>query len=149
GLQALTLVLFLPWLPTALRQLLNWPVATEHPAFLAALPDLGRYLVFGRTVQVSDVWPGLLGAAVLLVLALRRRGQTITPLIWLPVPAALTLAFGLLTDAFSKFLIVATPAAVLLMGHGLAGLPVKMLEIPRPRSDASPARDAGRRLLFL
>src|SRR6185295_19363733 len=85
----------------------------------------------------------------LLLLALRRRGQTITPLIWLLVPAALTLAFGLLTDAFSKFPVVAVPAACLLLGHGLAALPESMFRITPCDAEAPAARRYGRRLLFL
>ena len=148
GLQAATLVLFLPWLPTAYHQLTNWPAATEHLPFLTALPDLWRYLVFGRTIDTAAAWAGLAGAAVLLVLGLRRRGQTITPLIWLLVPAALTLGFGLLTDAFSKFLVVAAPAACLLLGHGLAGLPTSLFTAVPGAAD-KPARRYGRRLLWI
>jgi mannosyltransferase len=147
GLQALTLVLFLPWLPTAIRQLTTWLAATQHPAFLAALADLWRYLVFGRTVDTISAGAGLLGAAILLLFALRRRGQTITPLIWLLVPSALTVAFGLLTEAFSKFLLVATPAACLLLGHGLAALPASLVtSLPRAAAGEAPTRALGRRL---
>jgi len=153
GLQAAALILFLPWLPTAVHQLLNWPAATAHPPFFTALADLWRYLVFGRTVDTASVWAGLIGAAILLLFALRRRGQTITPLIWLFVPAALTLGFGLLTDAFSKFLLVAVPAACLLLGHGLVGLPANLFVLP-PATPAStpagrkPAPRYGQRMLF-
>ncbi len=59
GLQAVTLVLFLPWLPTAYHQLTTWPAATQHPPFLSALADLWRYLVLGRTVDTTTVWPAL------------------------------------------------------------------------------------------
>ena len=149
GLQAATFILFLPWLPTAIHQLSTWPAATEHPPFLTALPDLWRYLVVGRTLELSASWPALIGGAILLLLALRRRGQTITPLIWLLVPAALTLAFGLLTDAFSKFLIVAVPAACLLLGHGLAGLPASLLRWPTPTNAAPPVRRYVQRLGWL
>ena len=79
-------MLFLPWLPTAIHQLTTWPAAIEHPPFLTALPDLWRYLVVGRTLDLNAAWPALIGGAILLLLALRRRGQTITPLIWLLVP---------------------------------------------------------------
>ena len=147
GLQAVTLILFLPWLPTALHQLTTWPAATQHPPFLAATADLWRYLVFGRTISTGEASAGLLGAALLLVFALRRRGQTITPFIWLLVPSALTLAFGLLTDAFSKFLLVAAPAICLLLGHGLAALPASLLRpAPRAASSETAGRQYGRRL---
>jgi mannosyltransferase len=149
GLQAATLVLFLPWLPTAVHQLLNWPAATEHPALLAALPDLWRYLVVGRTLELGSAWPALIGGAILVLLAFRRRGQSITPLIWLLVPAALTLAFGLLTEAFSKFLIVAVPAACLLMGHGLVGLPASLFTIAPRDSEGPSLQHYARRLGWL
>jgi hypothetical protein len=124
ALQGLTLLLILPWLPTALRQLTTWPVERAAQSFWIAVLDLVRYLVVGRTLPTGDAGWGLVGAAVLLVFALRRRGQTITPLLWLMVPSALTLGFGLLTEAFSKFLLVAVPAVCLLLGSGLAAVPL-------------------------
>jgi mannosyltransferase len=150
GLQAATLIIFVPWLPTAYHQLTNWPAVTEHPPFLTALADLWRYLVFGRTVATGEVVVGLVGAAVLLLFALRRRGQTITPLIWLLAPSALTLAFGLLTDAFSKFLLVAVPAACLLLGHGLMAVPASLLSpLPRAGSAGPTLRQYGRRFAWV
>jgi mannosyltransferase len=124
GWQALALVLYLPWLPAAIRQLTTWPAGREFQPLSAALLDLGRYLAFGRTLPTTAALAGLAGAAVLLLFGLRRRGQTITPLLWLLLPAGLTLAFGLLSEAFAKFLLVAVPAVCLLLGQGLAALPV-------------------------
>jgi hypothetical protein len=123
ALQGATLALFLPWLPTALRQLTSWPAERVALPFWSALPELTRYLIFGRTLPAAEAALGLAGAGVLLVFALRRRGQTITPLIWLLLPAALTLSFELLTEPFAKFLLVAVPAACLLLGQGLAAMP--------------------------
>ena len=124
GWQTLTAALYLPWAATAWRQLTTWPAERAAPAPGAALLDLSRYLAFGRTLPTSAALAGLAGAAVLLGLGLRRRGQTITPLLWLVVPAGLTLSLGLLTEAFAKFLLVAVPALCLLVGHGLAAVPV-------------------------
>jgi hypothetical protein len=124
ALQAAALALFRPWLPVALRQLTSWPAERAALPFWSALPELARYLVFGRTLPAAEAGLGLLGAAALLAFGLRRRGQTITPLIWLALPAALTLGFGLLTEPFAKFLLVAVPAACLLLGQGLAAIPV-------------------------
>jgi mannosyltransferase len=121
GWQAITLALFLPWLPAAYRQLITWPATRESHPFLAALADMTRFLAFGRTIKTEEVIFGLIMVGILLLLGLRRGGQTITPLLWLVVPAGLTLAFGLLTDAFSKFLLVAVPPMCLLLGNGLAG----------------------------
>lgn len=123
ALQAAALVLFLPWLPTALRQLSAWPAERAAQPFVLALLDLARYLTFGRTLPTAAAGLGLLGALILLAFGLRRRGQTITPALWLLVPAALTLGLGLLTEAFAKFLLVAVPPTVLLLGQGLAAMP--------------------------
>jgi hypothetical protein len=120
GLQLFTLLLFAPWLPIAYRQLTTWPAAREFQPFLSALAETGRYLAFGRTIPTEQMWGALIGVGVLLILSLRRGGQTITPFLWLVVPAGLTLAFGLLTEAFSKFLLVAAPPLCLLLGNGLA-----------------------------
>ncbi len=119
GLQAITLALFLPWLPTAYRQVMTWPAAREAHPFFAALADTTRFLVFGRTIKTEEVIFGLVIVGVLLLLGLRRGGQTIMPLLWLVVPAGLTLGFGLLSEAFSKFLLVAVPPLCLLLGNGL------------------------------
>jgi len=124
-LQALTLLLFLPWLPAALRQITTWPADRSALPFLGQLADLVRYLLFGRTLPTLEAIWGMLGAALLFVFALRRRGQTITPLLWLLVPVALTLALGLLTEPFSKFLLAAVPALCVLLGNGLAAIPVR------------------------
>jgi len=127
GLQLLTLLLFAPWLSTAYRQLTTWPAAREFHPFVSALADVTRYLAFGRTVPTEQVWIVLVGVGLLLALGLMRGGQTITPFLWLAVPAGLTLALGLLTEAFSKFLLVAVPPLCLLIGNGLAGPKVRGL----------------------
>jgi hypothetical protein len=121
GLQAVTLLLFLPWLPTAYRQLTTWPAAREFQPFASALAEVTRYLAFGRTLTPQEAGLGVGAAAVLLVLGLWRGGQTITPLFWLIIPAGLTLAFGLLSETFSKFLLVVVPALCLLVGNSVGG----------------------------
>lgn len=121
GLQLLTFLLFTPWLPTAYRQLTSWPAARESHPLVSALADVARYLAIGRTLPTGQVEMALVCVGLLLVIGLARGGQTITPFLWLAVPAGLTLAFGLLTEAFSKFLLVAAPALCLLLGNGLAG----------------------------
>ncbi len=119
GLQFFTLLLFTFWLPIALRQLTTWPATRASPSFFSALADTARYLALGRTIPTEQVWLALIAVGVLLLLGLRRGGQTITPLLWLAVPAGLTLAFGLLTEAFAKFLLVAVPPLCLLLGNGV------------------------------
>ncbi len=122
ALQAGALALFAPWLPTALHQVINWPSAHGYLPFGQALAGAARWLTLGPTIDAASAWPGLLGVAVLFVLALRRRGQTITPLLWLAIPAGLTLGLGLFSEAFAKFLLVSVPALCLFLGHGAASL---------------------------
>ncbi|HLE29621.1 MAG TPA: glycosyltransferase family 39 protein [Anaerolineales bacterium] len=126
GLQLVTFLLFIPWLPAAYRQLTTWPSAREFHPFFSALAEAARFLAFGRTIKTDEVRLALAGVGVLLLLGLWRGGQTITPLIWLVVPTGLTVGFGLLGEAFSKFLLVAVPPLCLMMGNGL-------VIMPRPR----------------
>lgn len=137
GLQVAVLVIYLPWLPNAYRQLTGWPAAREfHPLWQSFL-DLFRYLAFGRTLPTAEALWGLAAVAGLVLLGLWRSAGSSGPmsrpaprpsaaypslLVWLLVPAGLTLAFGLLTEAFSKFLLVAVPALCLLLG-GAVGRP--------------------------
>ena len=68
GLQAITLALFLPWLPTAYRQVMTWPAAREAHPFFATLADTTRFLAFGRTIKTEEVIFGLVIVGVLLLL---------------------------------------------------------------------------------
>mgnify|MGYP000846219403 CR=1 FL=1 len=137
SVQAAVLLLYLPWLPNAYRQLTGWPAAREfHPLWQSFL-DLFRYLAFGRTLPTAEALWGLAAVAGLALLGLWRSAGSSGPmsrpapqpsaaylslLVWLLVPAGLTLAFGLLTEAFSKFLLVAVPALCLLLGGAVGAL---------------------------
>jgi len=82
---------------------------------------VARYLAFGRTIPTEQVLAALAlgGAALLWGLVrggVRRSGVAGA---WLLIPVGLTLAFGLLSDAFSKFLLVAVPPVCLLLAYGL------------------------------
>lgn len=116
--QAAALLLFAPWLPTALHQLLNWPAARATTESLTLLADLGRTLWLGRMLPLAESGPLTLGLTLGLMLALavhrpRWPGGALA-LAWLAVPAGLTLALGLLTEAFAKFLLVAVPPLLVL-----------------------------------
>jgi mannosyltransferase len=121
ALQAALLLLFLPWLPVAVQQLTTWPAARQFQPFVSALADMGRYLAFGRTIQTSEVLPALALAAAVALAGIGRGGLRRSGVAagWVLIPAGLTLAFGLLSDAFSKFLLVAVPPLCLLLGYGL------------------------------
>jgi hypothetical protein len=122
-----SLLLFAPWLPTAYRHLTTWPAEREVPPTAEALAELARYLAYGRTVETAAITASLLAVGAAILFALARHGFTTgmqRALLWLLLPAGLTLALGLLTEAFAKFLLVAVPPLCVLFGAaGAAALP--------------------------
>jgi mannosyltransferase len=124
GLQAFTLLLYLPWLPVAYHQLTNWPAAREFHPFFSALADVARYLALGRTIETGAAGPALIMIGFMLLIGLFVGGlrRSLVPLFWLLIPVGLTLAFGLLSETFSKFLLVAVPPLCLLLGQAIGRL---------------------------
>ena len=130
--QAAVLLLYLPWLPTALRQVTAWPSPVQSTPFLPALATTWRWLVFGSTIETGGVIvplvvAALLASAGLLSLAmgwigkgaLRTRWRAAWLALWLGLPLFSILGLGLYREAYLKFLLVVTPAAGLLMACGL------------------------------
>jgi hypothetical protein len=132
----LALLLFLPWLPTALRQITSWPAGRAYLPFDQSLTGLTHWLTVGPTLDNAIDSALLIGVIVVLGLSLWRK-RKLEPIIWLLVPTALTVAFGLFSTVFAKFLIVAVPALCLLIGNGLAAI--------RRAADAPPESDSLRR----
>ncbi len=140
ALQAAVALLFLPWLPAAVRQLAAWPRLAQATGFLPALANTWRWLNFGPTVDIGQVILPLLVLGVLAsvgVLALligqgekpirMTRRAAVLLLLWVCLPVALMLALGLYREAYLKFLLTASPAVVLLLAVG----------VPRPVRDSS------------
>ena len=137
--QAAVGVLYLPWLPTAIRQVTTWPNPAGGAAFLPALTTTWRWLVFGPTIENGQVIVPLLVAALVVAggLAAMLAGWMGAPAphrqwtagllaLWLGLPVLLMFALGLYREAYLKFLLVATPAVTLLLACGLlAPLPPK------------------------
>lgn len=106
------LALFAPWLPTAWRQVTTWPQGGDTLALLDGVALTVRTLLFGpiRTAP-WPAWGWVMIGAVLPVLGLVafRRNRRVWPiLLALVFPVGLMFALGLLSDAFLKFLIVAS-----------------------------------------
>ena len=121
-LQFIALLLYLPWLPTAVQHLTSWPAARSRVALLEALPAVWRWLAFGPTAG-SDA--GAQWAWALLAAAGLAGGSALFAGAWLLVPAGLTLLLGLFTPAFANFLALAAPAVAILV----AVLPVCTLPL--------------------
>jgi hypothetical protein len=102
------------------RQLTTWPA--DRTGSVSPL-DLARWLGFGGTILTVEAQIGLaaLGAAfafgVISALAQRPEAQRLarSAVVWLLVPAVSTLALGLLTPTFAKFLVVAVPPLAIIV----------------------------------
>ena len=119
GLNLLLLLAFLPWLPTAVERVLHWPKGGGAIGPVAGLALTLRTLLFGPLRIVPDpLWPWLVVAGLLPLIglfALRRRPFAALAVgLWLLLPIAMMFGLGLFTDAFLKFLLVASPAWCLL-----------------------------------
>jgi mannosyltransferase len=122
-LQLVPLLVYLPWLPIAWRQLTTWPapsVSRVDNAFLS----VWRTLVLGPLAgESTNGW--LLGFGLLGLLgSLHFARKTIWPvavlfLLYLALPIGLTLV--LFKPAYLKFLLIASPALCLLLAAGLTG----------------------------
>jgi mannosyltransferase len=122
-LNTLILLAFLPWLRTAIDSLLNWPKGGVAVPFADGLVLTLGTLLFGPLRHVPEpLWPWLTAAALLPLIgifALRSRRGVVALALWLLAPIGLMFGLGLFSDAFLKFLLVASPAWCLLA----AGMP--------------------------
>jgi hypothetical protein len=127
----LTILIFLPWLPTALRQVTQWPsTGTPIPA-AEALGIIGGWFTLGITYQFVPNAVNYLPFALLILsggivgLLWQRRKTVIWPLLvpilWAGLPVALFLALGLFRPANLKFLLPAQIGFALLMGAAFGG----------------------------
>jgi mannosyltransferase len=122
-LQVVPLLLYLPWLPVAWRQLTTWPAPPPTGAD-HAWSTVWRTLVFGPAAPgVSHFWLIILGVlglvGVVRLLLERSLPRATLLLLYLGLPIALTLI--LFKPAYLKFLLVASPALCLLLALGLLG----------------------------
>lgn len=123
---------YLPWLPTAIERVLNWPKGGETVALGESFNMILRTFISGPIHDFGQVpialWQVLsLGAALTILgfgalfLAERRKSPQRTQLaattlgLWLFLPIVTMLVFGLFSEAFLKFLLVAAPAWSLLI----------------------------------
>lgn len=146
ALQLLPLLLYLPWLPIAWRQVTTWPSERQPLPLPSIIAEVSQTLLFGLS------WPfgGGLGAggAVLLVLLAglgmmalssnERRQRPALPLhmrlalvwVWLLLPVLLTVV--IFSPAFLKFLLVASPPLTLLLAFALDQLTAPTTKTLRP-----------------
>ena len=118
-LNLVMLLAFVPWLPTAIERVLNWPKGGESVSILEALQLTLQTLLFGPLRDIPQpTWPWLVAAAILPLvgmIALRHHHTLASLGLWLLSPILLMFGLGLFSNAFLKFLLVASPAWCLLI----------------------------------
>ncbi len=138
--QVAVLLLYLPWLPTAIQRVAAWPSpsqsASSAPGLPAILIETWRWLIFGPTLETTQVGLLLVVAGLLAIFGalslglawvgssrLQGRWSAGLLLVWLGVPLLMMFALGLYREAYLKFLLVTTPAVSLLLACGLTSSP--------------------------
>lgn len=135
ALNALTLALFLPWLPTAWDQVISWPRTGEDLALAEQLRAVLTWLTYGHTAGdvgwLRFLWPGALVLAALWPLRRDRHlphtWRTGLPLAWAGIAVAALFLSGAYRAANLKFLLPAQVAVALLIGAGA----VRLWDVPR------------------
>lgn len=134
---AVTLLLFAPWLPTALRQLTIWPGAETARSLADQVRLLLLTLGLGPIAQSETAfwWVWLLPILALIgALPWPMSSQTgrtgskrlnwlrlLIPLAWTLAPLAMILGLGLFRESYLKFLLIGSPAYTLLLARGVSG----------------------------
>jgi len=130
ALNGLTLLLFLPWLPTAWDQVTSWPRTGVPLALADQLRTVLTWITYGNTAGdvpwLRLLWPGLLALAAFLPGGPRRTlphgWRAALPAVWGGVVIASLLVSGAYREANLKFLLPAQVAAAVLIGAGAARL---------------------------
>jgi hypothetical protein len=130
GLQFIPLLLYLPWLPVAARQITVWPSLREAASPATVTMTLLQHLALGLPAPaVPKAWPAaMMGLALFgLVRGWRYWGGDPAKVqglglvaLWLLLPAGL--AATLFRPAYLKIFLIASPAFCLLAGLGIIGL---------------------------
>ncbi|MEM7345641.1 MAG: hypothetical protein AAF485_15470, partial [Chloroflexota bacterium] len=144
-LQIIPGLLYLPWVPTAWRQITTWPSVTHLISTQEILIHLSDTLLFGLSWPLASGSIALVGLALILLMTLWVglgnvifRASLTTLWLWFIPPALLT--FFIFSPAFLKFLLVATPPLALL----IAIIAVHLAEMIRLGAPNLQRRSIGR-----
>ena len=124
GLQLIPLLLYLPWLPIAWRQVTTWPADRQVGSLLPILNEISTTLLFGLSWPFDRELVSTIGLGLTLLMTLwftltkdgpgknvlhvsRFTFHALLLWLWLLLPILLTAV--IFSPAFLKFLLVATP----------------------------------------
>ncbi len=154
GIGAVAGVLFIPWLPIAIRQITTWPTTSVAIDTGAMLLDTLRLYVLGPTFPTADATVALLIAGFFVIVSLwnpdsfdEPQADSTHPLphalrsgsivLWWLIPIALIFGFGLFKESYLKFLLIGSPAYCILLGRGILtgfGIARNALQMPKQLS---------------
>lgn len=138
GANLLTIALYLPWLPTALRQLTTWPNTGDSTPLPNALATTLNWLTFGSTTPPAELAiPALLLLFGMLVFSRRDLWRVVLPVASVVVPVVLFLALGLFRLDNLKLLLPAQIGMALWIGRGVGVLWTLKLKYGRRRDYAA------------
>ena len=144
GAQVAVVVLYLPWLPIALRSVTGWSSAGRAYELVPASLNVLRLLSVGDTLPIEEATIALVVSGLLLLAglwpqetdSLGRFGVTAVAL-YLLLPVAFIFTFDLYKSAWLKFLMVVLPPFHILLAHGIENLAALASHVARLTFDAS------------
>ncbi len=134
----LTILLYLPWLPTAIHQLTTWPNTGDATPLPVAINAVLKWLTFGSTSPGAALAiPGLLALFGVLIVDRRRLWRIVLPPAWVVIPVGLFLALGMYRPDNVKLLLPAQIGLALWIGRGVGVLGTLKLNYGRSRDFAT------------
>ncbi|HLA43412.1 MAG TPA: glycosyltransferase family 39 protein, partial [Aggregatilineales bacterium] len=127
GANLITLVLFLPWLPTAYDQITTWPTFDSGVALSEKITTVLTYITFGNSASDSGwmdfLWIGVIFFAILLPDWYHHpppnNWRVGLPLVWMLIICGALFYSGAYREANLKFLLPAQIAMALILGRGI------------------------------
>ncbi len=133
-----TILLYLPWLPTAIQQVTTWPNTGDATPFAEAVNTVFQWLTFGSASPGAALAiPGLLALFGLLTFRRKTLWQMLIPPLWVIVPVGLFLALGMFRPDNVKLLLPAQIGLALWLGRGVWVLWTLRLNYGRQRDWAT------------
>jgi len=136
-LQLIPILLYLPWLPIAWRQITTWPSERQIRSLFTVLETISSTLLFGLSWPYGLGWLIMVSLGVILITSywsvVSRQSSVVSrqwvqvkrtelsgrfslALVWLWFLLPVILTIVIFSPAFLKFLLVATPPLALLIG---------------------------------